>query len=219
MHAPQTLFTAEEAFSRLGQLRETGCLVIVSDKVTSRIFTKDAFVINAYSEGMEGQAALDASLADMNASYVWLPGATPGQETMKVDITSHALQNAIARDIHHSKTSKVKLDGVDRSSIPAHKKISRYFLSPLERIEEKITLDKSSVIVGRDDVCDIVIPDPRVSRRHCLLQQTARGLTFKDMESANGTFINNISAKDGFLHPGDKLSLGGYELVIQREPK
>lgn len=217
MHPTKGLFSAEEAFTRLGQTRETGCLVIVSEKGTSRIFTKDACVINAYSEGKEGPSVLETCFLDVEASYIWIPGATPLSEAMKVNITGHALKAAIAKDIHLSKTARVNLDSVDRSATPSQKKPARYYFIAEEKPAEKIAMNKNTIIIGRDGTCDIVIIHPQISRRHCLLQSIARGLSFRDLESSNGILVNGVRAKDGFLHPGDRLSLGNYVLMVHRE--
>ncbi|MCE0522936.1 MAG: FHA domain-containing protein [Methylacidiphilales bacterium] len=217
MHLTKGLFSAEEAFVRLGQLRETGCLVVISDKEPSRIFTRDACVVNAYSGNREGQAVLDTCFDDIEASYVWIPGAKPPREMINININSHALKAAIAKDIHLSKTAKVKLDSVDQSTIPQRKKPIRYYMVAKDKPDAKISLNKGTVIIGRDESCDMIIANPRVSRRHCLLQLIVRGLSFRDLESSNGIFINGIRAKDGFVQSGDKLSLGSYELVVHRE--
>ena len=219
MYSTRNLFSAEEAFVRLGQTREAGCLVIVSDKGTARLFTRDALVVSAISEGKEGPEVLRKCLLDPEACYVWLPGAKPPRESMSVNICGQALELAMSRDLHLSRTAKVSLDSVDQSTIPPHKRSAGYFLVAADRPAEKIALNKAAVVVGRDDSSDIILAYPQVSRRHCLLQLSARGLGFKDLESANGVYINGIRAKDGFLHPGDRIALGDYELQVQREQR
>ena len=219
MQATKGLFSVEEAFARLGQSRETGCLVIVSERETFRIFTRDAYVVNAYGEGKEGASVLKVCFTDSEAGYVWLPGAKPKKELLHINIITHSLENAIARDIHQSKTARVKLSQTGRSIAPMPHKASRYFLTAKDRPDGKMFLDKGTIIIGRDNSCDIVVAAPKVSRRHCLLQVIARGLAFRDLESANGTRINGVPAKEGFIHAEDRLTLGDYELSVHREAK
>lgn len=46
-------------------------------------------------------------------------------------------------------------------------------------------------IIGRDDSCDIVLSDPRVSRKHAKLVLERDGIfTLTDLSSINGTFVN-----------------------------
>ncbi len=217
MHLTKGLFTAEEAFARLGQSREEGCFVVVSKNWTARLFTKEACVVYATSEGIESPNVVDSCFADYEASYVWMPGAKPPKEIMNINIVGHTLKSAIAKDVHLSVTAKVKLDNVDMSTIPKHKRVAQYYLMTVGSPNDKWALTKGTVIVGRDNSCDIVVSNEAVSRRHCLLQAIPRGLRFRDLESSNGVFINGIHAKEGFVQPGDKLCLGSYALSVLRE--
>lgn len=45
-------------------------------------------------------------------------------------------------------------------------------------------------IVGADRDCDVVVPDPPVSARHCRLIQTEEGLFIEDLSSTNGTYVD-----------------------------
>lgn len=51
-----------------------------------------------------------------------------------------------------------------------------------------------TITVGRDNSCDIVINDPRVSRVHANIIQQAGAYIFRDM-STNGTLINGTMLK------------------------
>ncbi len=219
MHLTKALFSAEEAFSRIGQTREAGCLAIVSGNGAARLFTRDGCVIYATSDGKEGPEVLKECFSNSEASYVWIPEVKPPRESMRINITGHALENAIARDIHISKTTKVSLASPDRPNIPEDKRLPHYFLVGIEKPHEKLPMNKPTVIVGRDHTCEIVVTDLSVSRRHCLLQAIPRGLSFRDLESSNGTFVNDLRATDGFIQPGDRLTLGHLSFTVHRETK
>jgi hypothetical protein len=49
-----------------------------------------------------------------------------------------------------------------------------------------------SVVIGRDQECDIVIPDRQVSRYHARLTLNADGVVLEDLSSKNGTFCNGV---------------------------
>lgn len=51
-------------------------------------------------------------------------------------------------------------------------------------------LDKPSVVIGRDDECDIVIPERQISRQHIRIFKEHEQFFLEDMESKNGTWIN-----------------------------
>lgn len=67
---------------------------------------------------------------------------------------------------------------------------------------------RSTVLIGRDPGCDIVIPDRQVSRHHARLQVTEEGILLEDLGSKNGTFVNGESVQDAvLLHDNDVIQI------------
>jgi two-component system, cell cycle response regulator len=64
------------------------------------------------------------------------------------------------------------------------------------------------VVLGRGHDCDIRINDHSVSRRHARLQPGADGYYAVDLQSTNGTFVNDIIASICKLKDGDYLRIG-----------
>ncbi len=69
-----------------------------------------------------------------------------------------------------------------------------------------------AVVVGRDPACDLVLVDPRLSRRHLAIDAN---LHFRDLQSANGTRHNGARVATGTLGLGDVLTLGDSEIVVE----
>jgi Nif-specific regulatory protein len=69
-------------------------------------------------------------------------------------------------------------------------------------------LDKEEVTVGRDPANQICLSDPLVSRRHCLLLQSASGYLLRDLDSSNGTAINDVPVRERLLVHGDRIKIG-----------
>src|ERR1700693_3913311 len=63
--------------------------------------------------------------------------------------------------------------------------------------------------LGRDPDCDIVIQDPSVSRRHASVRPEDDGYYVIDLQSTNGTFVNDTLASPCKLKDGDYLHVGG----------
>lgn len=78
-----------------------------------------------------------------------------------------------------------------------------------ERIE---LLGRQSV--GREPSCDIVFLRDSVSRRHALLTTEGGVTTIEDLESTNGTFVNNERVVSRVLVTGDQIRLGDQTLVF-----
>lgn len=66
---------------------------------------------------------------------------------------------------------------------------------------------EDKVVIGRDPSCDIVLPLDHLSRQHVALEVRRGQLFVKDLDSANGTFLNGEKVKEAPLKAGDKLKL------------
>ena len=66
--------------------------------------------------------------------------------------------------------------------------------------------------VGRVAQCEIHIDDQAVSRRHCTLTVRESALVVTDLESANGTFLNEQPVKSATARPGDLIRVGSTVL-------
>ena len=69
-----------------------------------------------------------------------------------------------------------------------------------------------SVTVGRVAQCEIHVDDQAVSRRHCTLAVKGATLVVTDLDSANGTFINERPVKSAVARPGDLIRVGATVL-------
>lgn len=83
---------------------------------------------------------------------------------------------------------------------------------------KKIELRYETTIVGRRRDCNLCIPSSEVSRRHCLLQFQDGYLTIEDLNSINGTFLNEQRIGDkNVVYPGDRLTIGPVHFTVQYE--
>jgi DNA-binding winged helix-turn-helix (wHTH) protein len=55
---------------------------------------------------------------------------------------------------------------------------------------------KEKITVGREEDCDIVIPDRQVSRHHLSITSTSEGTFVEDLGSKNGTHYNGMPIKE-----------------------
>jgi two-component system, cell cycle response regulator len=69
-------------------------------------------------------------------------------------------------------------------------------------------LTDAPLVIGRGGDCDIRINDHSVSRRHARIQPGADGYYAVDLQSTNGTFVNDNPASMYKLKDGDYLRVG-----------
>jgi ABC-type multidrug transport system ATPase subunit/pSer/pThr/pTyr-binding forkhead associated (FHA) protein len=81
----------------------------------------------------------------------------------------------------------------------------------IERFEALNLRDRDSLTLGRDPRNDTVIDHPVVSRFHAQIELKAGTWQVRDLNSSNGTFVNNQQIREQRpLRPGDTIRIGPY---------
>jgi len=77
-------------------------------------------------------------------------------------------------------------------------------------------LDKQAVQIGRIADNDIVLPDPNVSRVHARVEQRDGAYLITDLESTNGTWVNERRVTSAALRENDVIRLGSTRFIFRR---
>ncbi len=81
--------------------------------------------------------------------------------------------------------------------------------------EARIPLDAGEVLLGRADTCTLSLPeDQAVSRRHAVITDDGDGYIVKDLDSANGTWLNGVRVTSARLSAGDTLRVGQTDIRV-----
>ncbi len=80
----------------------------------------------------------------------------------------------------------------------------------------RYSVSEAGLRLGRSSTCEISIPDPSLSRNHCLFEVRDGVLWVTDLASANGTIVNDeqLGADSKALAPGDHVTAGDTVLVL-----
>lgn len=71
--------------------------------------------------------------------------------------------------------------------------------------------------IGRAVKNRLAIPDYGLSREHALIRQTADGFLLEDLDSRNGTFVNDSPARKLLLKHGDRIRVGQTFILFLTE--
>ena len=77
-------------------------------------------------------------------------------------------------------------------------------------------LPEGETLVGRSQVCNLVITDPSASRRHARFEVRGGSCFLEDLGSSAGTFKNGEFITRAELRDGDVVSLGPMQFVVSQ---
>jgi adenylate cyclase len=81
-------------------------------------------------------------------------------------------------------------------------------------LDYQLTRDETRI--GRaGDRSDLVLDDGQVSRVHAIVKHTGSGYTLTDLDSANGTWIDEQRIKERVLSDGDSFTISKYTFVFK----
>jgi len=78
----------------------------------------------------------------------------------------------------------------------------------------ELSLGPEPLAIGRDAQNDLVVDDRRVSRKHAEIRLRLGRYTLYDLQSTNGTFVNGRRVAEVVLSNGDRINVGGVELLF-----
>jgi pSer/pThr/pTyr-binding forkhead associated (FHA) protein len=81
--------------------------------------------------------------------------------------------------------------------------------------ERSFAVHKPTTIIGRETTCDVRVPIPTVSQKHCQITFDGSELKLLDLRSDQGTFHNGNRVDEAVLSHEDKLTVGPVTFVVR----
>ena len=81
----------------------------------------------------------------------------------------------------------------------------------------KYDIDKDETTIGRLPENVIILNEPAVSSRHCVLIRDGKKFTLRDVGSTNGTRLNEKKVTESRLKPKDIILIGAVEILFDGE--
>jgi DNA-binding NtrC family response regulator len=115
-------------------------------------------------------------------------------------------------------SSAKRSDRTEILSVPAQKplilKKVRFTVTAGKDKSKEMVLEKPVVSIGTLEENDLVLRDMTVSRRHAEVEELAGRYVLRDLASTNGTFLDGVRIREGYLSAGSIIRLGQTEMVF-----
>jgi pSer/pThr/pTyr-binding forkhead associated (FHA) protein len=82
------------------------------------------------------------------------------------------------------------------------------------KIIKEVPVGANGVAVGRSPDNDIVIDNLAVSNHHARITWEGEQLVVDDLQSLNGTFVNDMRVEHVTLHESDSIKIGKHSLLV-----
>jgi len=81
-----------------------------------------------------------------------------------------------------------------------------------------LPITRETVVLGNSDAADIKLENQYVSRRHLQVRQDVNVFYISDLDSTNGTYLNNNKLaphEEHVIRDGDRVVLGGNAVTLR----
>lgn len=78
-------------------------------------------------------------------------------------------------------------------------------------------ISQAQTTIGRNEDNQICLKDNAVSARHCVIVKQGHSYYLKDLDSTNGTYINEKAVKEVKLVSGDKIIIGQITILFEKD--
>jgi pSer/pThr/pTyr-binding forkhead associated (FHA) protein len=82
------------------------------------------------------------------------------------------------------------------------------------RVIKEFIVGTRGVVVGRSPDNDVIIDNLAVSNHHARITWEGQQLVVDDLQSLNGTFVNEMRVEHVTLHEGDSINIGKHSLLV-----
>jgi pSer/pThr/pTyr-binding forkhead associated (FHA) protein len=82
------------------------------------------------------------------------------------------------------------------------------------RLVKEVPIGSRPVGIGRSPDNDLPVDNPAVSNHHARVFFEASRLVVEDLDSLNGTFVNDLRVERATLHDGDSIWIGKHHIKV-----
>jgi pSer/pThr/pTyr-binding forkhead associated (FHA) protein len=82
------------------------------------------------------------------------------------------------------------------------------------KLMKEVPIGTRPVTIGRSPDNDLSVDNPAVSNHHAKVYYEGTSLVVEDLDSLNGTFVNDLRVERAMLHDGDSIWIGKHHVKV-----
>jgi hypothetical protein len=86
------------------------------------------------------------------------------------------------------------------------------------QVVKRMIIREGRTLLGRSDLCDVVLENQFVSKHHALIVRTDESIVLADLKSRNGTMVNSTPVKSQVLRDSDIICIGDFRIKLLCPP-
>ena len=86
------------------------------------------------------------------------------------------------------------------------------------QVLRRVILREGRTLLGRSELCDVVLENQFVSKHHALIVCTKESVVLADLKSHNGTMVNSTPVKSQVLRDSDIIGIGDFRIKVLCPP-
>jgi pSer/pThr/pTyr-binding forkhead associated (FHA) protein len=83
-----------------------------------------------------------------------------------------------------------------------------------KKLMKEVPIGSRPVTIGRSPDNDLAVDNPAVSNYHARVYYEGGRLVVEDLDSLNGTFVNDLRVERAMLHDGDSIWIGKHHIKV-----
>jgi len=83
-----------------------------------------------------------------------------------------------------------------------------------KKLMKEVPIGNRPITIGRAPDNDISVDNPAVSNHHAKVYYEGARLVVEDLDSLNGTFVNDLRVERAMLHDGDSIWIGKHHIKV-----
>jgi hypothetical protein len=212
-----------EVMQVFSQAQRSGQITYAAGDNYGHVYLQHGQIIHATLNQIEGEDAIFVMLEWQNGTFGFDDGILPHRRSVTSGLEQLLLEGARRSDLGN-------LPRPDGNNAPIGQGLANSVQVGGSRIQggqPRLCIYSGSVVshsyeitqeytrIGRIAGNDIILPDPSVSSRHCILIRSGDDILVRDLNSSNGTMINSERITEKILMLGDTLRVGGIALQFE----